>query len=78
MDLKKLQKYVEVKKLLDEKDWWTINELAVYLDKKPDTIRNYTCGKSPKLDISKCSKVINGTVYIMKDLFKEQFLKTNN
>lgn len=75
MQIEKLQEYVNFKKLLDEKDWWTIDELAIYLDKEAKTARNYIAGKDPKIDISKCSKKINGTVYIIKDLFKEQFTK---
>lgn len=73
MELTKLQDYIVVKKLLDEKDWWTVDELAIYLDKDSRTIRNYIAGKDPKIDISTCSKKINGTLYIIKDLFKNQF-----
>lgn len=74
-ELQKLQDYIAIKKLLDEKDWWTVEELALYLRKEEKTIRNYIAGNNPHIDINKCSKKINGTRYIMKDLFKTQFLK---
>lgn len=75
MNLQKLQEYIEIKELLDRKDWWTVEELAAYLNKDPKTIRNhYIGGKTPPIDIAGCSKKVNGIIYIMKDLFKEQFL----
>ena len=75
MELNKLQEYISIKKLLDEKDWWTVEELAIYLDKDVRTIRNYISGHDPKINLSKCSKKINGTLYIIKDLFKTEFAK---